>query len=512
MLGRERSPSSSDNEKKLDEQVERRGSHASVNSRAESLYELPDPDAGKSPEERAKIDKALLWKVDRWIIPWLCLLYLLSFLDRSNIGNARVAGMEESLNMTGHDYNNTLTIFFISYALAEPVTNVLLKRMTPRVFFTAIILLWGFIMTMMGLVTSYGGLLACRFVLGLAEAGLFPGVNYYLSCWYKRSELGIRAAIFFSAAALAGSFGGLLAAAIATMDGVGGKPGWAWIFIIEGLATMFVGCFCWWLVFNWPDTATFLTPDERIRVRRRLAEDKQSSTGEEYDKRHIFAALKDWKTWGYAFIYMGTLCPLYSFSLFLPTILVAMGYAGTQAQLLSVPPYACAAALTIFTGWVADKTRWRGYCNMVTVTIGIVGFCMLIGSTNPQIQYAGTFLGAMGIYPAVPNTLTWASNNLEGVYKRGVCIGIIVGWGNLNGVVSSNIYLKSEKPKYYTGHGTVLAYQLVCLLGGTIFMHFMLRRENRLRASGRRDNMHQGMSADQIWVAGDNRPDFQYVL
>jgi len=130
-------------------------------------------------------------------------------------------------------------------------------------------------------------------------------VNYYLSCWYKRSELGIRAATFFSAAALAGSFGGLLAAAIAQMEGVGGKPGWAWIFIIEGIATMFVGCFCWWMVFNWPDTATFLTPDERLRVRRRLAEDKQSSTGEEYDKRHIFAALKDWKTWGYAFIYMG---------------------------------------------------------------------------------------------------------------------------------------------------------------------------------------------------------------
>ncbi|KAK5077705.1 hypothetical protein LTR24_009404 [Lithohypha guttulata] len=493
MFGRGSSPSSSDNEKKRDSQVERR---ASVTSRAESLHDLPDPDAGKSPEERAKIDKALLWKVDRWIIPWLCLLYLLSFLDRSNIGNARVAGMEKSLGMAGHDYNNTLTIFFISYALAEPVTNVLLKRMTPRIFFTSIILLWGFIMTMMGLVTSYAGLLGCRFVLGLAEAGLFPGVNYYLSCWYKRSELGIRAAIFFSAAALAGSFGGLLAAAIAQMDGVGGKPGWAWIFIIEGLATMFAGCFCWWLVFNWPDTATFLTPEERLRVRRRLAEDKQSSTGEEYDKRHIFAALKDWKTWGYAFIYMGTLCPLYSFSLFLPTILVGMGYAGTRAQLLSVPPYACAAVLTIFVGWVADRTRMRGYCNMVTVTFGIVGFCMLIGSTEPRIQYAGTFLGAMGIYPAVPNSLTWAANNLEGVYKRGVCIGIIVGWGNLNGV----------------GHGVVLAYQLIALLGGTIIMHLMLRRENRLRASGRRDNMHQGMTADQIWVAGDNRPDFKYVL
>merc|ERR1712070_928451 len=370
---------------------------AHATEHAERLSELADPDAGKSPEERAAIDRKLMRKVDLWLIPWLCLLYLLSFLDRSNIGNARLAGMEEDLDMGGHDYNNALTIFFISYALAEPITNVLLKRLTPRVFFTSIILLWGLIMTLMGLVTNYAGLLACRWFLGLAEAGLFPGVNYYLSCWYKRSELGMRAAIFFSAAALAGSFGGLLAAAIATMDGVGGKPGWAWIFIIEGLATMFVGCFCWWLVFNWPDTATFLTPDERIRVRRRLAEDKQSSTGEEYDKRHIFAALKDWKTWGYAFIYMGTLCPLYSFSLFLPTILVAMGYAGTQAQLLSVPPYACAATCTIAVGWIADRTRQRGLCNMVTATVAAVGFCMLLGTQNPKIQYAGTFLGAAGV-------------------------------------------------------------------------------------------------------------------
>lgn len=137
--------------------------------------------------------------------------------------------MEEDLGMTGkHDYNNTLTIFFISYALAEPVTNVLLKRLTPRVFFFSIIICWGIVQTLMGVVTNYAGLLAARWFLGLAEAGLFPGVNYYLSCWYKRSELGLRAATFFSAAALAGSFGGLLAAAIAKMDGIGGKDGWAW--------------------------------------------------------------------------------------------------------------------------------------------------------------------------------------------------------------------------------------------------------------------------------------------
>ncbi|KAK5043574.1 hypothetical protein LTR84_011381 [Exophiala bonariae] len=480
--------------------------------RSEDINALEDPDAGKSDEERAAIDRKLMWKVDLWLIPWLCLLYLLSFLDRTNIGNARLAGLETDLEMVGHDYNNSLTIFFISYALAEPLTNVMLKRLTPRYFFTGIILSWGVIMALMGLVTNYSGLLACRFFLGLAEAGLFPGVNYYLSCWYKRSEIGVRAAAFFSAAALAGSFGGLLAAAIARMDGIGGKPGWAWIFIIEGVATVFVGLACWWMVFDWPDTATFLTPEDRIRLRRRLAADNQASTHEEYDKRHIYAALTDWKTWLYAYIYMGCLIPLYAFSLFLPTILRGMGYTGTHAQLLSVPPYACAAVLTITIGWLADRSRLRGYFSMGISCLAIIGFCMLIGSTNPKIQYAGTFLGAMGIYPCIPNTLAWVANNVDGVYKRGVVLGIVVGWGNLNGIVSSNIYLKTEAPHFYTGHGVVLAALTLCLLGGTIAMHVLLRIENRKRLSGARDNMHEGKTPEQVWVCGDKRPDFIYTL
>lgn len=480
--------------------------------RSESIQGLPDPDEGKTDEERCAIDRKLMWKVDLWLIPWLCLLYLLSFLDRTNIGNARLAGMEKDLGMKGHDYNNGLTIFFISYALAEPITNILLKRLTPRLFFTAIILLWGVIMTMMGLVTSYSGLLACRWFLGLAEAGLFPGVNYYLSCWYKRGEIGMRAAAFFSAAALAGSFGGLLAAAIAQMDGIGGRPGWAWIFIIEGMATVLVGVACWWMVFDWPDTARFLTAEGRIRIRRRLAQDNQSSTAEEYDRRHIYGALRDYKTWCYALIYMGCLIPLYAFSLFLPTILRGMGYKGTHAQLLSVPPYVCAAALTIFIGWFADRTRWRGYCNMGVAALGITGFTMLISSSDPHVQYAGTFLAAMGIYPTIPNTLAWVANNVEGVYKRGVVIGVVVGWGNLNGIISSNIYLSTELPRFWTGHGTVLAALSLCLLGGSVLMHTLLRIENGKRLSGKRDRMHEGKTAVEIWVAGDKRPDFIYTL
>ena len=209
----------------------------------------------------------------------------------------------------------------------------------------------------MGLTHNFQGMMAARFFLGLAEAGLFPGINYYLSCWYKRSEFGIRAAIFFSAAAVSGSFGGLLAAAIGQMKGVGGKQGWAWIFILEGLATVLVGVASFWMVFDFPDEARFLSDIDRQRVIRRLKADQQSSAEHESFKMEYFwASVKDWKTWLYALIYMGADCPLYAFSLFLPSIVAGLGYTSTKAQLLSVPPYAAAAILTITIGYVRTYT------------------------------------------------------------------------------------------------------------------------------------------------------------
>jgi MFS family permease len=289
--------------------------------------------------------------------------------------------------------------------------------------------LWGICMTSMGLIHNGSGLIAARFFLGVAEAGLFPGVNYYLSCWYKRSEFGLRAAIFFSAAAFAGSFGGLLAAAISNMDGVGGKPGWAWIFILEGLFTVIVGVVSYWMVHDFPDEAQFLSPDDRARVLRRLAMDRQASAHrEKFAMAFLWEALRDWKTYMFAIVYMGTDGALYAFSLFIPTIIKGLGkYSSTHANLLSVPPYAVAAICTIAVGYYADRTRNRGLCNIVMSLVGMTGFAMLIGSQNPHVQYAGVYLGAMGIYPTIANTIAWCSNNIEGVYKRGVVLGIVIG-------------------------------------------------------------------------------------
>jgi hypothetical protein len=224
----------------------------------------------------------------------------------------------------------------------------------------------------------------------------------------------------------------------------------------------------------------------------------------------MWASLKDWKTYLGAIIYMGADMPLYAFSLFLPTIIKNLDktYSATTAQLLSVPPYAFAAILTISIGFLADSTRQRGLCNMGISLLGVVGFSMQLGSTRAAVQYAGVFLAAGGIYPCIANTIAWSSNNIEGVYKRGISLGIIIGWGNLNGIVSSNIYRTVDSPRFIPGHSVVMGYLVFALFGGSALQYYLLRRENRLREEGRRDHLIEGKTDAQIDALGDKR----YVL
>ena len=201
------------------------------------------------------------------------------------------------------------------------------------------------------------------------------------------------------------------------------------------------------MVHDFPDEAKFLKPDERARVLRRLAEDKQASaTHEDFKTEYLWQSLKDAKTWLFACVYMGADGSLYAFSLFVPSIINQLGYTSTRANLLSVPPYFVAAIVTVMAGWYADRTQRRGLTNIVISISGIVGFAMLLGSSTAGVKYAGVFLGAIGksthhnnvffeplltvcsgIYPCIANTISWCSNNIEGVYKRGVTLGIVIG-------------------------------------------------------------------------------------
>ncbi|KAF9073199.1 MFS general substrate transporter [Rhodocollybia butyracea] len=435
-------------------------------------------------------ERKLLRKIDIALIPWLSLLYLLSFLDRTSIGKC-LYNLEKDLHITDDQYLLALTIFFFSYAIFEVPSNVFLKRLRPSLWLSGLMLCWGIMMTVQGLVHDFGGLMGMRWMLGVFEAGLFPGVNYYLSCWYKRSEFGIRAAIFFSAATVSGAFGGLLAAAIHNMDGIGGKPGWAWIFILEGLATVLAGVLSFFIIQDFPDTAKFLSEAERTVVVRRLQEDDQfSAAGEQLKMKYIYKSILDWKTWIGMMVYVGADMPLYAFSLFLPSIINQVrrdkGFKATPANLLTVPVYFFACVITCGVGFFADKWGQRGYLNLVFLAIGAVGYIILIASRNAALSYFAVYLATCGIYPVIPNSIAWVSNNVEGSYKRSVTLAMVISFGNINGAVSSNVYRANQLPWYPLG--LVLLYIGLGLIFSTTFLIF-LRRENARRDRGERNEI-----------------------
>ena len=381
--------------------------------------------------------------MDLHLIPMLALLYLLSFLDRGNIGNAKIEGLQEDLHMTGPQYNWTLTVFFLTYCVFEVPSNLLLKRLRPSIWLPTIMVAWGTVMTLMGIVTNFKGLLTARLFLGVTEAGLYPGVAYYITMWYVRSEAQLRQAMFFSAASVAGAFSGILAYGIAKMDGVGGYEGWRWIFILEGILTVLVAILAYFTIYDFPETAAFLTPEEKEWVIHRLRYQGSQESGklvaeeEGFRWKYVVDAFTDWQIYLGLWMYWGIVCPLYGTSLFLPSIINELGYESSTAQLLTVPIYITAAVLAVVVAWFSDRSGQRSPYIFSLMCVIATGFIICIAASAkgnvPGLVYAGIFIAVCGIYPAFPGNVCWISNNLAGSYKRAAGMAIHIGVGNLAG-------------------------------------------------------------------------------
>ncbi|KAL1982370.1 hypothetical protein VTN96DRAFT_1401 [Rasamsonia emersonii] len=445
----------------------------------------------------------------------LAVLYLLSFLDRGNIGNAKIEGLAEDLHLTGAQYNWCLTVFFFTYAAFEVPSNLLLKRFRPSVWLPSIMVAWGVVMTLMGIVTNYHGLLLARLFLGVTEAGLYPGVAFYITMWYCRYEAQFRQALFFSAASVAGAFSGLLAYAIAKMDGVGGYAGWRWIFILEGLATVVVAVIAFFVIYDFPETATFLTEDERAWVIHRLKyqgsdDHTHVEEVEQFKWKYVWDAFTDWQIYLGLLMYWGIVCPLYGSSLFLPTIIKDLGYSSSTAQLLTVPIYITAAGISVLSAWLSDRAGQRSpfiFFFMCCIGCGFIICLAASGRGVPGVVYFGVFLAVAGIYPAFPGNVTWMSNNLAGGYKRAAGMAIHIGVGNLAGAMASNFYRQQDSPRYVLGHSLELGFVAAGLIAVAV-LRFSYQRINRLRA----EKGTGGYTAEEMSRMGDRSPAFRYAL
>ncbi|KAK7700383.1 hypothetical protein SLS64_010991 [Diaporthe eres] len=288
---------------------------------------------GAAVEAGGVDERKLVRKLDLYLI-WLVMsLYAFSFLDRVNIGNARLYHLEADLGLVGNQYQTAVSILFVPYLAFEVPSNLVLKKFTPRYWIAFITTAWGIIATLSGLVQSYGGLIACRVLLGAVEAGLFPGLAVYLTLFYTRHELALRVGYLFVSAAIAGALGGLLAYGIGHMDGVAGLHGWRWIMIIEGLPTLCLGVATFFLLPNDAQSAYFLNEAEKkAMVVRRAREYGMTASAQEFSKSDMMMAFKDWKVWVFCIAQFGADTMLYGYSTFLPTIINGLGK-WTPAQL-----------------------------------------------------------------------------------------------------------------------------------------------------------------------------------
>ncbi|KAF8303430.1 MFS general substrate transporter [Clavulina sp. PMI_390] len=401
-------------------------------------------------------------KIDLRLLPILSLMYLLSFMDRGNIGNAKLEGLMETLHMSSNDYTVALVMFFVPYCLLEPLSNLAIKRVRPSIYLPGIGFTWGTIMTMMGLVKTYHQLIGVRVCLGVAEAGLFPGVVYFMTFWYPRHMLQIRIGIFLGGASIAGAFSGLLAYGISFMDGTHGLRGWSWIFIIEGITTVGVALLALVVLHGCdnPETASFLNPAERafIADRQRHASGTLAEEDGSLKMEYFWKALGDWQVWISIPTYLSVVAPNYAAALFLPSIIKGFGYSTPISQLLTVPPFVFATIYLLFVSYYSDKLKLRSPFIFTGQVLALIGFIINISNAPHGVKYFGMFLCTAGAYSAFSGVVTWLGNNLAPSVKRGVGMALQIGIGNFGGAISSSVYRSKDAPRYILGNAVEIGF------------------------------------------------------
>ncbi|KAH7336757.1 MFS transporter [Rhizoctonia solani] len=437
-------------------------------------------------------ERRLVRKIDLRIIPASIIIYLLCFLDRSNIGNARLLNdttghsLMKSLNLTNHQYILALQTFLVAYTVFETPSNYFLKIFRPSRWIALLMLLWGSTTMALASVQNYAGLTAVRFFLGATEAGLFPGLIYLFTFWYRPEERSLRIALVWASATLAGAFGGAIAYGVGHMNMVRGLEAWRWLFILEGMPTIISSFFVFLFFPDFPETVIWLSDEERALAVGRL-KGLASTQSSRFTWAEAKATLKDWRLYGHYIGYICTAIPLSSLSLFLPTLVSGLGYSGLHAQLFTVPPYACAYIVTLICAWVGDRHNMRSLVSSCCMLTASTSFLVeaLLPDTAFRARYGVLCLATASSFASVAPSLGWLSSNLHTTGAAGLALGLALSFAGPGQIIGVWIYKANESPGYFTGHMVNFA---ILLLGTCIFMGLRtlyLRRNRKLPEGSR---------------------------
>ncbi|KAF2766555.1 MFS general substrate transporter [Teratosphaeria nubilosa] len=467
-----------------------------------------------TPEQQ----KAIIRRIDRRLVLTLGFMYCVSLMDRTNLGIAAVAGMSVDLKLIGNRYSLISLVFFISYILLQPPATVVLRKAGPRIFLPTITLLWGITMICFGFVTVWTTMLPLRVVLGIFEAGFFPGCAYLLSCWYPRFELQKRKAVFYLIGSLSSAFSGIMAYGFFKMNGLGdlgpaygqhygptkahphaasgimpGIAGWRWIFIMQGLITVCVGVIGALMIADFPEKAAqktrsfaipFLNEREAAFVVARIEHDREDAIAEPFNLAKYLRCACDTKIWGFAWIFGLTATNTYAIAYFLPIILKdGMGFDLEMAECLIAPPYVFAALWMFGCAWLGDRYRIRGAFVILNAILGIIGLPLLGFARSNAVRYLGVFLATTACNANIPCILTYQANNIRGQWKRALASATLVGAGGVGGIVGTTVFRSQDAPAYRPGiYATLIASVLIVII--TLGLSLKFHRANKRAEAG----------------------------
>jgi MFS family permease len=363
------------------------------------------------------------------------LCYILAYLDRVNVGFAKLQ-MLKDLSLSDAAFATGAGIFFIGYFFFEVPSNVLLKKFGARMWIARIMISWGVISSAMMFVTGEWSFYIMRFLLGIAEAGFFPGVIYYLTIWYPSSYRSTRTAWFVSAIAMAGVIGNPISGWIMDMfSGALGITGWQWLFLVEGIPSIIVG---FWVIYYLDSNiqeAKWLTAEEKKLLEKRLVEEDKDKT-----EHRLIDAFKSGKVYALSFIYFTLMIGLYGIAFWLPTIVKAFGIQGfLSVGIVTAIPYLVCVIGMIILSKHSDKTGERRLHYVFNVLMGAVALVLSgVYASNPYLAIIFLSLATLGVIGSMPVFWPLPSAFLAGT-AAAAGIGIVNSIGNLGGYVGPNV-------------------------------------------------------------------------
>ncbi|RAK99948.1 putative MFS transporter [Aspergillus ibericus CBS 121593] len=456
--------------------------HDAMGEKAEVAHEELAQLAQLTEEEKV-LERQLRRQIDTRIMPLVILVYLMNYIDRNNYAAAKLQGLEQDLSLNQQKYETGLSILFVGYILMQVPSNLLLNYMgRPSLYLGFFTTAWGLVSALTSQVTNYGGIVACRFILGLVEAPFFAGVLFYLSKWYTKKELALRMSIFYSGSLLSGAFGNLIAAGI--LDGLAGKRGmsaWQWLYIIEGAITVAIGLAICVVLPNFPETWKALSPEMKQVATRRLAIEAAEADIDEgggmSQMKGMKLAFADAKTYLLAIAYM-CLTAASGFQNFFPTLTETLGYNRIITLLLVAPPYIFMVVYSLAHSYLSDRFGYRFWFFVSPIPITIVGFIIFMTTDSFGPRYFSFFL-MIFVFAQNGTIYSWIANAIpRPPAKRAAAYAFINSVANSASIWTPYTYLEQEAPYYYTAMGVCIGMQVLSAIMAAL-LYFHLSSQNK---------------------------------